>query len=107
MSPLHLIELMTVALLVWFLYRGHKARIDDASCERALSGKGIDVASVSKRIHQVREDYLAVVGTRANDGSRQRRLHAAARCRLKRLTYFQNASAEGEDSLHQADARTN
>jgi hypothetical protein len=100
MSLLHIIGLIVVAILVSFLYRRNEARVCRRIDERTWPGKGIDVTPVSERIQHVRENYLAVVCARPRDNSRRRRLHAAARCALKQLAYFQNARPEVEDAPH-------
>lgn len=100
MTLLSIIGLIVVALLVSFLCRRHEARVCRRIDERTWPGKGIDVAPVSERIQHVRADYLAVVSARPRDNSRRRQLHAAARCALKQLAYFQNARPEVEDAPH-------
>ena len=97
MSLLDLIGLAVVAFLVSFLYRKCEARICHIG-ERALPGKGIDLTHVSERIQHVRADYLAAISARPHDIGRRQRLHAAARCALKRLAYFQHTGPETEDA---------
>jgi hypothetical protein len=98
MSLLHIIGLIVVAILVSFLCRRHEARLCRRMDERTWIGRGMDVTPVSRRIQDVREDYLAVVSARPGDRHRRRRLHAVARCALKERAYFRHARTEAEDA---------
>ena len=96
MSPLHIIGLIVLAILVSFLCRRHEVRICRRGEAGSWPGQGMDVTPVSRRLQHVRADYLAVVSARPRDRSRQRRMHAAARCAPKQRAYFRRARPEAE-----------
>ena len=104
MSLWHLIGLIVVAFLVMFLCRRHEGSI--CSLDKRMSfGQGMDIPPVAERIRQVREDYLAVINVKPRGRGSHERLHAAARCSLKRLAYFQNVGSAGdEESPREAEA---